>query len=441
MRIILLALAAVLLILSGCTIPKPGPTSCPSGTGWSDASQCCVDATATCMGRSTASALLIWQDYNGIVVLVIVIGFLLMGTIYMVAYAFDFKTIQIFVKNELIQLAASAFILGNVLFFVYLMDSFSQQSAADILAMQGGAGSVTWKSSGLWQVNPGSLINVTREKMAGGKWTGRWEVVEIGPGAPAGNTFNCTSPCHIYLARAYLGLTYERVYEIARSIVKSYATLSWLDYFRVGAFVNIIAIVLTIKITVMPFTGLSMVYHSLGICFDFMVKAMAALKFQEMTLLYIQNGIFPVFLISGIILRSIWFLRKLGGLLIAIAIGVYTVYPLMYVLCWYTIDTSSTLININTSLVPNTNGFRTPILPWETLNLGLNNDEVEKLLFTSYDPVTNIPTPGVLDIAAGLMLPAVVVPMLNFFVTIAFIKTLSASLGGDVELAGLTRIL
>ena len=426
----LLTLAVILLLLSGCTLKKPSSTSCPRGTTWQDPPKCCMDGSGVCVGNSTATGLLLWEDWIPLAAILIIIGFILMGLAYMFAYAFGYKSLEIFVKNELFQLAGSAFIIGNVLFFSYLIDSYSQQFAIDILAMQGGSGSAVSVGTGEWEVNPGHALNVSTYNP-----NGRWATVTYSPGT----RFKCPSPCHIYLARAYLGMAYERVYQLARSVVKAYATLSWIDYIRVGGWVNIFGALFQLGFTMMPFTGLSIIYYSLGTCFDFMAKAMVALKFQEMTLLYIQNGIYPLFLIAGIILRSVWFTRKLGGLLIAIAIGTYTLFPLLYVLCWYTIDSSTTVLDIQANtIVPDS--FHASLLPWQANNLEIDDKKLENMLFTSYD-ANNIPKPGLLELTSGLLLPALAVPLLNLFVTIAFIKTLSASIGGDVEIAGLTRII
>ena len=441
MKTKLLALAVLLLVLSGCiTMRQPSSSSCPQGTTWVDGLNCCTNPPPNnyCMEKSVSVGLLLFEYWQQLAVLVIFMGFLLMGLAYMVAYAFDFKTVQIFVKNEMFQLIASTIILANVFLFIPVMDTVSQQFAADILVLQGGAHSVSYQTTaGTWEVKPGHAVNITEPDMSSGYWNGRWTIREV----PSMGIISCPSPCHFYLARAYLGYNYERIAKIARSVVKAYATLSWIDYTRVGVFVNILGVVFQIKVTMMPFTGLSIIYHSLGTCFDVMVKAMLSLKFQEMTLLYLQNGVFPIFLIGGIIMRSIWFMRKLGGLLIAIAIGVYTVFPLLYVLCWYTVDSSSTTLNIDAStMVPAGNNFRVSLLPWESNNLVLNDGEFERMLFTTYD-ASNIPAPGILDITASLLVPAVAIPILNLIITIAFIKALSASLGGDMELAGLTRIL
>ncbi|MEM3690689.1 MAG: hypothetical protein QXZ40_03115, partial [Candidatus Micrarchaeia archaeon] len=51
------------------------------------------------------------------------------------------------------------------------------------------------------------------------------------------------------------------------------------------------------------------------------------------------------------------------------------------------------------------------------------------------------PYNGVLPTVGYLMVPGTFLPLLIILVTISFIKVLSPQLGGDVEIAGLTRIL
>ena len=424
----LLALAFIMLLASGCTIKEPGPGTCPQNTVWNPGLNCCLDSANICVDNSVSKTLMLWEDWQTTAILVLLIGFLLMGIAYMIAYAFDYKPLMIFVKSELFQLAASAFIFANVLFFMFLFDSLAQEYSADILALHTNSSAIVKTPSG-WQVTANASINASTYNPA----TGRWAQVTY----TNGQLISCPSPCHFYLARGYLGMNYERIAVMARSVINTYSSLAWIDRIRVGIFINVFAIAFTLDITVMPFTGLSIIYNSLGTCFDLMAKAMVAVKFQEITLMYIQNGIFPIFLIGGLILRSIWFMRKLGGLMLAIAIALYTIFPLMYVLCWYTVDSSTVTLQINSNMIP-VGDPRIPLLPWQSSNMETSN--LEKLLFTTYNG-ENIASYGMLDMTAGLLLPALAIPLLNIFVTVAFIRTLSASLGGDIELAGLTRIL
>lgn len=438
MKTRLIALAFLLLLIGGCTVKEPGapspssgcPPSAPIWTG-----TCCRDATG-CMSYSMAKTLLLWEDWKTLAILMIFIGFLLMSVVYMVAYAFDYKNVQIFVKNEIVQLAASAFILANVLFFAYLIDTTAQQYGAQILALQAGSSvPVVQNAQGEWEVQGfGNALNVSRELYEDGQWTGRWETVEV----HTGESFSCPSPCHIYLARSYLGMEYEKVYRMARTTIQLYSILTSIDYVRIGGHMNLFGVV-QIAGGLMPYTGQSIIYTSLGTCFDLMTKTMVALKFQEMSLLYVQNGIFPILLISGIIMRSVWFLRKLGGLLIAIAIGVYTLLPLLYVLCWYTVDTGTVMLDVSTDMLP-MGEARPSVLVWKTNNLG-SEFKPEEILFTSYDSNNNVKTRGLLDTTSALLVPALAIPLLNVLVTVAFIRALSVSLGGDMELAGLTKLI
>ncbi len=64
--------------------------------------------------------------------------------------------------------------------------------------------------------------------------------------------------------------------------------------------------------------------------FDFSTKNMLLTKFQEVFLRFIAIALFPAFAIIGVVLRTFSFTRKLGGLLLAIALGLYFVMPAFY---------------------------------------------------------------------------------------------------------------
>jgi hypothetical protein len=64
--------------------------------------------------------------------------------------------------------------------------------------------------------------------------------------------------------------------------------------------------------------------------FDYAMKIMMMTKFQEVMLRFINSAIFPVLFVVGSVLRIFIFTRKLGGLLMAIAIVLYFVFPMFY---------------------------------------------------------------------------------------------------------------
>jgi hypothetical protein len=67
-----------------------------------------------------------------------------------------------------------------------------------------------------------------------------------------------------------------------------------------------------------------------GLVFDWAIKIMMVTKFQEIMLSFIAKALFPALFVVGAILRTFSFTRRLGGLLLAMAIALYFIYPAFY---------------------------------------------------------------------------------------------------------------
>ena len=64
--------------------------------------------------------------------------------------------------------------------------------------------------------------------------------------------------------------------------------------------------------------------------FDWTIKIMMVIEFQEVLLRFIAVALFPSLLVMGAVLRTFTFTRKLGGLLLAMAISLYFIFPAFY---------------------------------------------------------------------------------------------------------------
>jgi hypothetical protein len=64
--------------------------------------------------------------------------------------------------------------------------------------------------------------------------------------------------------------------------------------------------------------------------FDWAMKLMMLTKFQEVLLSFVAKAMFPAFFVIGALLRVFPFTRKLGGLMLAIAIALYFIFPAFY---------------------------------------------------------------------------------------------------------------
>lgn len=73
---------------------------------------------------------------------------------------------------------------------------------------------------------------------------------------------------------------------------------------------------------------------------QFLLGMRDALLFQEFALKHISGLLAPVALLLGIIFRTFFVTRKLGGLLIAFGVGFLVVFPATYALAFYTLQTT-----------------------------------------------------------------------------------------------------
>jgi hypothetical protein len=75
-----------------------------------------------------------------------------------------------------------------------------------------------------------------------------------------------------------------------------------------------------------------------AIIFEYYTNLLSSLEAQRFFVREICFKMGPVILAIGIVARTFFFTRKLGGLLMAIAIGVMFFYPGMYIFDWVTLD-------------------------------------------------------------------------------------------------------
>lgn len=73
---------------------------------------------------------------------------------------------------------------------------------------------------------------------------------------------------------------------------------------------------------------------------QFLMGMRDALFFQQFLLNHVSSTLAPMALLLGIIFRSFFITRKLGGLLMAFGIGFMLVFPASYALAMYTLDTT-----------------------------------------------------------------------------------------------------
>jgi hypothetical protein len=134
--------------------------------------------------------------------------------------------------------------------------------------------------------------------------------------------------CHMKLAIWYLRETFDEARDYAFDIYISYIKTSMLAEFTINIeyFTEFAGF-----FTFTPWRG----FFSMGnkvkeMCFEWAIKIMVLTKFQEVLLRYVAVALFPALFVIGALLRTFTFTRRLGGLLLAMAIAFYFFLPAFY---------------------------------------------------------------------------------------------------------------
>jgi len=134
--------------------------------------------------------------------------------------------------------------------------------------------------------------------------------------------------CHIKLGIWYMNEMFDEAKNYAFDIYISYIWSSLLAEFTINkeyifeksGFFNF-----------NPWRGFFTTSNTIkSLLFDWALKVMMLLKFQEVFMRFVAVAMFPVFYVMGALLRAFTFTRRLGGLLLAIAISLYFIFPAFY---------------------------------------------------------------------------------------------------------------
>ncbi|MBI5051543.1 hypothetical protein HZC08_02170 [Candidatus Micrarchaeota archaeon] len=232
------------------------------------------------------------QDWPGLVGALLMLGIGAVALIYMIGGILANDKIKAWAKIEVFELAYSVLIL------------------IFIVGMMGGAHSLALSLSSDSSYKYGSasctgVLNAFSEQFKG-------------------------IPCHIYLSMDFMNSLFKEGQEAAYDIYGRYVLTAMLAEMSVNLEV------ITTQTGVFaynPLRGFFVVGNTVkAMMFDYLIKLMTIAKFQEILLRFVSVGLFPFFFSTGILLRVFAFTRKLGGLLMAIAISLFFILPIFYVI-------------------------------------------------------------------------------------------------------------
>ena len=457
------------------------------------------------------------SNWGAVAAIAVLISILFTALAYMMGLTFQRKHLAVWAKNELYQALASAFMFAFILGFVtYLGAQAAVLSANPFLEYKGctsdsqcgsgGGGSCL----GDFECTPprtcvyGSALDMVGNVLLGsnpGTCSNGFKCLDNDGDGKKNCTFSCASlvgaytegdtSYHIACARKLLQLSEgsmiaqsDQIFNVNMRIQILAAFMKYLDVsimeeplppFWPWEYPSNTASGFSFN----PYAGVTMFGDSLGYLLPFLFTWIASFMVQERFLAMIQYTLFPLLLALGLILRTFFFTRKLGGLLMAIAIGLYTVYPLMYILLgsqyaftetdiWYdkwnplicSCDTTDMwwmgpgAATLGGSIVQQV-GQQAGVIS-EPLNCPVrfcSLDLAGMIMLSARAPATLgvwsadplvLPVHWLFNlctIVGALMVPALFIPVVIIIVTVSFVKGLSPLLGGDVEIAGLTHLI
>ncbi len=380
---------------------------------------------------------ILWENYVEISLIVLLITISIVAIVYMIGKILGRREIEDYATGEVYQGIASAFIIAAIIALLLTIDNI-------ILAI--------FQDVGLSCTGNTCFYNNTEVK-------GRFglRIVPLGFELKK-KVENCSQDilktndsCHMKIARARLNTLNNVVKAYTASKIMTYGWIFTLETISIGVEkveeidkytgvvkrVGIIANKLLefLPSEFAPFSWISMIREAFKVIYSVLYTISIYLSGVDMFLEFVEAGMFSIFLVSGIILRTFTPTRRLGGLLIAIAIGIYLIFPTLLILV--SLVAPNTTFELEDFENVFTHGGEAHSFPG-VLWVFFKNVAGTGLNFPSYLAV-EIFKP--FEKAAILFVWIFVQQLIIIYATVVSIREISQFLGGDIEIAGLTRLL
>jgi hypothetical protein len=423
----------------------------------------------------------------------VIISFLIAATIvaiwYIIGALLNNEKVKSGAKSELYQLIGTAIMIGIIIAILYIF-SISYTTA---VLFSNNYGDLYSSCSALKNGN----LYIIQQTLSAPVITDN-NICSLIDSVSSFKTIDLTSAVDIPLASTVV-LTSSLTEQIANNFNMSFYFDGWLGFLSTlqrsyvvcgnvgqnvggGCLDNLLSTAFASQST--PYAGFELIYKTFSILSVLLMTELAIFTAQlifENIFLYI----WPYLLFLGIIFRATIFTRKLGGLMIAIAIGAILVYPSLFTLEYFTTNyltneypqtisfcNGAYTYNENFSQMPSIAAIATAcscypthgLVGEELLAVGgslagigvIGNGESfinlpsESLSCTGSGGIfSNTGAIGVsettifnLILAYGFMgVIGYFIPIINILITINAIVGFSGILGGDTQLAGLSRLI
>lgn len=247
-----------------------------------------ISAADTALETATeASTLELVRDWRVLSALAIVFSIILIALAYMIGQAFEMPQMRAWAQNEMVQVFMTVIIILGFTATALLLDTLMEQ---------------------------------------------------IVVGSNLGFTCSGSSNCAVNVSEQYLGGLIDTALGQAKENIEESQKAAQLAYSRFGLSTPVLIPMLQMSTSFTFTAGKLMDVDRRMIVVEYLGNILASLYSQEFFVKEISFKLAPFILAIGIVARSFFMTRRLGGLLIAVAIGVMYVFPLMYVFDWLTLN-------------------------------------------------------------------------------------------------------
>lgn len=201
-------------------------------------------------------------------------------------------------------------------------------------------------------------------------------------------------------------------------------------------------------------SGLSAYRSVIGSAVASLAMALADINAELSLIVFGNLYAFSVLLPLGIFFRTFHFTRKAGGVLIAFAIGLYIIFPLMFIFSEKviheqfakTLQTGSPNADYDNYLMAVSTSDIFPYAPSDiecdpfSFSYGSQVGPIGGLITGSYAPVSGISFHHFDPIIYQVYIRAIFLTALNLTVTLMFVQWLSSILGANIDVSSLMRL-
>ncbi len=220
----------------------------------------------------------------------------------------------------------------------------------------------------------------------------------------------------------------DSLFSMLQEIVKMLATLGYYQQLTLdfGFF------------SIQPLTNLSGVSSMLSSQANLAQFLLILLNLNLQIIMFIVNSGFPLLFGAGLVFRAFFGTRKLGGFLIALALGLFLFYPILILMFP---DPKPQVDSATASMINFTNS--SVYAPWPIVDLNNNNAIAEKIDNMSGWGLSNtgnlssdltVITKANADALGVVLMFTIVAPLFSLLVTLVFIKELGGILGSEIAI-------